>query len=373
MTVQPTKHFAQAELERRILHGLGYEWEIAADVLEPAHRRLIRRPLFSLKDLETKWGYWSRERNEICLGRRLVLNYPWDSVREVFRHEMAHQVAAQILGASDSSPHGPLFQRACRLLRANPMASGTYRPLHDRIRNSAASSRDKILVRVKKLLALAESQNHYEAEAAMTKAHELIAKYNVEAITREYQRDFISIFVGKPALRHPREDYHLANLLQDFYFVRGLWISTFVLPKNKMGRVLEISGTLHSIQMASYVYDFIQQFIYGQWTEYNQSKRLNRYRRTDFAVGIIEGFRGKLELQRSKYINTHSPLALVKAEDPLLEKYIAYKYPRTVTVRKAVSRQDDSVLKDGRTAGKRLVITKGITENRTGRIRLIKM
>jgi hypothetical protein len=373
METQSKQHVVQAELERRILHGLGCEWEIAANILEPAHRKSIHRPLFSLKELETKWGYWSRDRNEICLSRKLVLNYPWESVRDVLRHEMAHQVAAKILGAPDSSPHGPQFQKACRLLRANPMATGTYRPLHDRIRNSGASSQDKILMRVKKLLALAESQNHYEAEAAMAKAHELIAKYNLEVIAHEVQRDFISIFAGKPALRHPREDYHLANLLRDFYFVRGIWISAFVLPKNKMGRVLEISGILHNVQIASYVYNFIKQFIHGQWSEYNQSKRLNRYRLTDFAVGIIEGFRSKLDLQGSKSSRAHRDLALVKTEDPLLEQYLAFKYPHTVTVRKVVSTQDETVLKDGRRAGKRLVIAKGITDNTTGRIRLIKM
>ncbi len=65
--------------------------------------------------------------------------------------------------------------------------------------------------------------------------------------------------------------------------------------KGKMGRVLEISGVVQNLKIAEYVHDFIGQFIDAQWRKYNQGKRLNRYRKTDFAVGIIEGFRDKLE------------------------------------------------------------------------------
>ena len=67
----------------------------------------------------------------------------------------------------------------------------------------------------------------------MLKAHELIAKYNVDLLDAEDRRDVIGIFIGKPALRHPKEDYFLANLLQNFYFVRGLWVSAYVLDREK--------------------------------------------------------------------------------------------------------------------------------------------
>ena len=144
-------------------------------------------------------------------------------------------------------------------------------------------------------MALAESPNQHEAEAAMAKAHDLIAKYNLDLLSRTENRDFISLFVGRPALRHFAEDYSLAHLLQDFYFVQGIWVSSYVPEKRRMGRVLEISGTIPNVKMAGYVHDFVQRFIHSQWTEYNQDKGLNRYRLTDFAVGIIEGFRSKLE------------------------------------------------------------------------------
>jgi len=204
----------------------------------------------------------------------------------------------------------------------------------------------------------------------MAKAHELIAKYNVDLLARHENRDFVSIFVGDPALRHFREDYHLSSLVQDFYFVYGIWVPAYVMGKGKMGRVLEINGTVENVRIASYVYDFVKHFIDSQWHAYNKDNDLNRYRKTDFAVGIIEGFRLKLQLQTEKQKRITSKLALIKMQDPLLEEHIHYKYPHAANVRGRAVRKDKHVLKDGISVGKKLVIYKGVAEKRTN-IRLL--
>jgi len=365
------KNQARQELERGILQGMACEWEAALLNLEPNQRQYIRRPLFAIKDMQTRWGNWSREKREISLSRQLVMNYPWDSIRDVLRHETAHQIAQQLFGASTQTPHGPAFKQACDLLRIDPAASSNYQPLQDRFLQDHSDQYDKRMLRIKKLLALAESQNHFEADAAMTKAHELIARHNIELNRQEDKRDFLSIFIGHPALRHPREDYHLANLLQDYYFISGIWVTAYVVEKGKMGRVLEISGTVQNLKIAEYVYDFIVQFIDAQWHQYNRQKRLNRYRKTDFAVGIIEGFRGKLESSVVKKKTKKDIFALIKKGDPQLEKYFKFKYPHTASVKKAAHHQDVRVIRDGKKVGKKLVIAKGVCERKTGKLRLI--
>jgi hypothetical protein len=211
-------------------------------------------------------------------------------------------------------------------------------------------------------MALAESPNQHEAEAAMTKSHELIAKYNLDLLDREEKRDFISVFVGRPVLRHFAEDYFLAHLLQDFYFVQGIWVSAYVPEKRKMGRALEINGTIPNARMASYVNDFVKGVIHSQWAEYNKDRGLTRYRLTDFAVGIIEGFRSKLESQQEKKGPARGSLALKKMQDPFLKEYLAYRYPHTAMVKTGAGRQDGGVRKDGKQIGKNLVISKGIME-----------
>ena len=231
--------------------------------------------------------------------------------------------------------------------------------------------RDKIMIRVKKLLALAESPNRNEAEAAMTKAHELIAKYHVAILSQDNRREFISVFLGKPALRHRREEYHLSRLIQDFYFVQGIWIPAYVIDKGKMGRVLEISGTIHYVRIAHYVYDFMVNFIHSQWNEYNKEKRFPLNRKTDFAVGIIEGFRSRLERQKKSQTRRKEPAALVERKDPLLVEYMKYKYPHTSTFRRNAALEDRKIRKDGIQVGQNLVISKGIMEKGTQRVLLI--
>jgi hypothetical protein len=363
---------ARQDLEHGILHGIACEWETAWLGLDPDKQQLLRRPTFVIQDMKNQWGNWSAEKRQIAISRHLVLDYDWDSVRDVLLHEMAHQIAHELLGASGQTPHGPAFQQACKLLRIHPTASADYLPLQDRLMNDHSSVSDKRMLRIKKLLALAESKNRFEAEAAMTKAHELIARHNIELSNRTDERHFLSIFIGSPALRHPREDYHLANLLQDFYFVCGIWVPAFVLEKQKMGRVLEISGTAHNLKMADYVHDFIRAFIDAQWVTYNQDKRLNRYRKTDFAVGIIEGFRNKLESNINPKKASPNLLALIQKKDPRLDKYYQFRYPHTASIQRAASRRDARVLKDGQKVGQKLIIAKGISEQRTDRSRMIE-
>ena len=104
------KNQACRELERGILKGMASEWEAALHNLDPIRRQLIRKPLFAIRDMQTRWGTWSKEKREIALSRQLVLNYPWDSIRDVLLHEMAHQIAQQLFGASRQTPHGPAFK-----------------------------------------------------------------------------------------------------------------------------------------------------------------------------------------------------------------------------------------------------------------------
>jgi len=343
-------------LERCLLQGLACEWEKALWVLPRTQREKMRPPLFRLWDFQDRWGSWSREKREIALSLNLVLNYSWDSVREVLLHEIAHQFADEVLEAIFDPPHGLQFQKACSLLRANPRASGSYPLLDERIRDGGALPADKNLLRVQKLMALAASPNLHEAEAAMAKAHALMRKYNFRVLEGG-ESSFETVSLGRPALRHPAEEYALANLLQEFYFVQGIWVSAFVLEKKKMGRVLEVSGTLPNLRVAGYVYHFVSRFIQSKWKEYKAERNLTRRRQTDFALGVIEGFRSKL-----KSVHGARPAsdALLRLENPQLQKFIADKYPRTAKISGGRIRQDRQVLEDGRKAGKMLVIAKGV-------------
>jgi hypothetical protein len=361
MTMQKQdKSAMRSDLERRILKGLSYEWDATLWALNPRDQPEIKKPLFSLKDLTTRLGYWSSERGEICLSRNLVMNHSWDSVIEVLRHEMAHQLADQGMGARYETAHGPSFLSACRILRANPKASGAYPALDEQVLKEKENVEDKRLMRIKKLMALAESRNINEAESAMAKAHELIAKYNLEVFRQNQPRSFYSVFLGRPGLRHTRDAYQLARLICDFYCVEGIWISAYVVEKEKMGRVLEISGTRPNIQIAAYVHDFVIHFINSKWQAYIGLKNGNARRKTDFAAGIIEGFTSKMKPGTRPENSVSSSTALMKIDDPLLTNYFSRRYPRILRFSRNMTLQDARAYAAGVDMGKSLVISKGI-------------
>jgi hypothetical protein len=349
-------------LERRILHGLSCEWEAAIWAVSVDVRRQMRKPLFALRDFQNRLGYWSSEKREIGLSRQFVMNHSWNDIREVLLHEMAHQFASEVLNAQQETPHGNCFQNACRILKANPRATGTFIPLSQQIFQTSECETDKIRLRIQKLMALAQSSNLFEAEAAMIKAHELMAKYEIEQIVQNAPREYFSIFVEKPALRHFREDYSLALLLMDYYFVKGIWVGAYVIEKGKMGRVLELSGTARNLQISRYIFEYIKQFIESEWKKYNADGKLNRYRKTDFSSGILSGFRMKLEQESPAGKGVSLSLSPVPFQDVQLKQYVEMRFPRLRTFQRKCGRCYSDVLSDGTEIGKTLVIRKGISQ-----------
>ena len=349
------------ELERKILHGLSCEWDRAAADLDPHFRKQFHKPQFALKDMKKQWGQWDGPKRMICLSRDLVRDHSWDAVREILFHEMSHQLAEEVLCAGNETAHGKTFHTACNLLRANPAASGSVAALDERVKQETGRTEDATMIRIGKLMALAQSDNIHEAEVAMAKAHYILEKHNLEYLEGPHDRKYESIFLGRPALRHFREHYHLSNLLQEFYFVFCIWVPAYVMEKGKMGNVLEVSGTPQNLKIAEYVYEFVLNTIHEQWRRYNKDKSLNRYRKTDFSVGIIQGFSEKLRSNAGgRIVQQKRSNALILAEDTHLKTYVKTKYPRVTHIRSRPRRTHKKVVKEGIGIGEKMVIYKGI-------------
>jgi hypothetical protein len=100
-------------------------------------------------------------------------------------------------------------------------------------------------------------------------------------------------------------------------------------------------------------------------------KGLNRHRLTDFAVGIIEGFRSKLQQHRDQKPEAPGTCLPLKIEDPQLRTYIVERYPRIRRFSRNVSNQDQTVLWDGMQIGLEMVLSRGISgQSSAGRKRL---
>lgn len=341
-------------LEQAVLHGLMAHWVEEVRYLF-GHSPPLQPPVFALREFERRWGQWSPDHREIAIRKRLVTDFPWRCVRDVLRHEMAHQYVDEVLGG-ENQPHGPLFREACKTFRADPRAAGDFEPLRVGLPSPERSPEDRMMVKVQKLFALGESPNLHEAEAAMQKAHQLIRRHNLSLTDDHRPRDYLTLCIGDAALRHPGWRSWLAGLLSEFYGVYCIWIPMYVLPKAKMGTILEISGTGANVKIASYVHDFVAHYITSRWQTYRLETGVSHHRRNDFAVGILRGFREKLVPPG----NDAGEHALVPMNDPGLRTYVQWRYPRVANRGSRSRSVDPSVLRAGERVGRNLVLAKGV-------------
>jgi len=355
------------ELERRMLHGLICEWKNAVSFLSPTIRHRLTLPSFELRDFEKRWAEWNRERRVMAFSRKLVMNYRWMTVCEVLLHELAHQLTDEVFSGADQ-PHGARFHEACRLLNADPHAAGDFPSLYETLNTSGFDDNDRILLRVKKLLALSESPNRHEAELAMTKVHETIARYNIDLLSSPASRQYCSLCLGEPQLRQSADDYALSRLLQGFYFVEAVWIGAYVIDRAKMGRILEISGTTENVKMAGYVYDFLKRVIKEQWQVFTKRRAGTSGGKVDFALGLLSGFSEKLKTQDGQ-LEKDSPAtyALMKRDDVQLVAYLRARHPRLRKMSGSGRRIDEQVHRAGQKVGRNTILSKPIEHGTTCR------
>ncbi|MFZ5569738.1 MAG: DUF7168 domain-containing protein [Thermodesulfobacteriota bacterium] len=358
---KPTSAAIQEQLDNSILKGLQLEWQAIHQELAEEYRSRIRLPVFRLTGGIHPTASWTEAGYLLSFSREFILGTDWGSLIEVLRHEMAHQLASSLDGARKEPPHGPLFRKACDILHADPRATGTRRILQDSVRDD--TPQDRLIRKVRLLMQLAESENPHESALAAAKANELITKYNLAILETPEKRSFVSLFLGEPALRHAASTVSITALLEAHYFVQVVWISSYVLAKGKMGRVPEVSGTPPNVLIASYVFDYLQQYITSRWDEYRRKEKSARKGKAGFALGIVDGFRKTLDKRKSEtmegYRKKTTPNHLVLLEDDQLNHYVGFRYHRLRSFRRA-SDVDPSAYSAGKTIGEKLVISKGI-------------
>ncbi len=353
-------------LERAILEKLYQEWRISVLNLKrrnPTLVPLMERPRIVISDMDSTLGLWDPVLKEIRMARGLVTEGRWDSVVEVLHHEMAHQLASALPGAARETAHGPRFVECCRMLGANPRASGSYQTLEQRVWGGEGADDDRIMVKVKKLMALAASKNPHEAALAAAKAGELIARYNIEAIRSNEPRKFESIIITDAVLKRTQSEIFGAIILDHHYFVQSVWIPVYVPEKEKMGMALEISGTPSNLKIAAYVFDFVLGYARRSWVDYKKRHPSCRSR-SGYMTGVVQGFSQTLDRRSLDLIQKQTPLSgnsLVAVKDYQLDAYVDRRYPWVRSVGVSHGSRSQAAYSSGISKGRDLVLSKAVT------------
>jgi hypothetical protein len=344
-----------ATLEAALLRQLGETW---AEINQNHFRGRLRRPVFGLAE-GSRLGAWIGERRTLELSRALVLEQPWGVVREVCKHEMVHQFVDEVLQIHDQSAHGPAFEGLCLQHGIDPAASG--------LPAAGPDGGSVALRRIARLLALAQSPNVHEAEAAMQQARRLMLKHNIDAATAAAREGFSFRHLGIPRRRIDAHEQVLAGILAEHFFVEVIWVPSYLPREGRSGRVLELCGTTSNLDVAAYVHGFVLETGERLWREHRRRQRIpgDRERRR-FLLGVMIGFEEKLaagaaESQRE---------GLIWRGDPALETYLQRRYPRR-SGGGSIGFHRTAAYEHGRSAGQKIVLHRGVGDAPAQRGRLL--
>jgi predicted SprT family Zn-dependent metalloprotease len=348
-----------AELEAALVRELRLVYE---DLNHGFFRRRLTPAAIELSDAPARLGRWVPDVRTIEIARRLVLGHPWGVVVEVLKHEMAHQYVHEVLGKTDESAHGPAFRDLCELLGIDGSAAGMPKA-------SETSDQDaRVLERIAKLLALAESANVNEAQAAMNAAQRLMLKHNLESIGDGRRGKAYGFrHLGTPTGRVSEAERLLGAILGKHFFVEVIWVPVYRPTEGKRGSVLEAVGTPSNLEMAAYVHAFLTHTAEALWREHKRQKgiRGDRDRRT-FIAGVMVGFLEKLNAQRVQ----NKEQGMIWVGDADLEGFYRKRHPRIVHVRHTGHRRTEAH-HHGREAGRKIVLHKPVQGGPTGGVKLL--
>ena len=339
-------------LEAALLRQLLATWRTLNDSY---FKGRLQPPTLALADGAHKLGQWLAGERRIELQRAFVVDGSWGAVVEVLKHEMAHQFVSEVLGDPDQAPHGPAFRAVCERHGIDASATGVPEA-------AATPEADRILQRVAKLLALAESPNVHEAELAMAEAQRLMLRHNVDATARSA---YSFRHLGTPSGRVGEHERILANILNDHFFVECIWVPVWRAREGKRGSVLEVCGTTVNLTIAEHTHAFLTHTAERLWAQYRREHAVgNRDRRT-YLAGVMTGFREKLDAQRKR----HAREGLVWIGDADLTRYWRRRHPYVRFTRHVGAAQNEAHA-HGRAAGRNIVLQRAMHE-RVSRGRLL--
>lgn len=338
------------------MRELSLEWHRINDLF---FRGVMRSPTLALLEGEGRLGVYDPRLRRIALAHHLIFGHPWGSTVEVLKHEMAHQYVFEVLAVTDETAHGRAFQEVCARLGIDAAASGLPGAV------SRSEEEERVLERIARLLALAESPNEHEAQAAMNAAQKLMLRYNLSAAGRPAAYQFRHL--GVPTGRTQEPERWLATILNEHFFVETIWVPVFRPEIGKKGTVLEVCGTPANLDMATYVYSFLRETAERLWLAHKKrtGERANKDRQK-FLAGVMLGFREKLKSQERQ----HQQEGLIWVRDGNLDGYLRQRYPRVRTVRYQ-SGGNSAAYEHGKEAGRSIVLHRPVSEGSSGNVRLL--
>jgi hypothetical protein len=335
------------DLQHATLHALRRSY---AEINSTFFKGQLRAPTLTLTGSSRTLGRWRKQDRTLEISWELLAQRSWGAMVEVLKHEMAHQYVDEVLRRHQDPAHGTAFRAVCQERGIDARASGT--PV-DRV---LPDEQGRVLERVTKLLALAQSPNEHEAQSAALAAQRLMLKYNLKNVATQGARGYGFRHLGRSTGRTSESERILAAILGEHFFVEAIWVPVWRPLEGKRGTVLEVCGTPENLELAEYAHSFLTHTAERLWREYKRAHGIRRNAdRRSFHAGVMSGFREKLARQK----RAQERQGLVWVGDGDLIRFLRQRHPYVRHTRH-VSRHRAEVYGHGKEAGRGIVLHRGI-------------
>jgi len=327
-------------------------------------------PLLEISASSSNWGSWHPATRTIKVSSRLITLHTWDVVLCVFKHEIAHQIVSEIFHSSEK--HGPLFDRSCAMLGVPDSFRGASGDLPRTIRSieekAATSPQRKMLDKIEKLLALAQSHNEHESLLAMEKANRLIEKYNIRRVELSQKAHYDFIIINHKKKRIENYQRKICTILANHFFVKVILSNSYDALQCCSHKTIEIFGTTENVLIAHYVYDFLLGQMDFLWNQFRKKNNTSGRQKRSYWLGVLDGFAKKLssKKQMSSDKNTialqgkKNLSVMLCDQDQALGLFIEQRYPRLTRRTYASAKVHMKEYEAGHKDGKKLRLSKGV-------------
>lgn len=309
-----------------------------------------------LFEKENLLGYFDSKYYTIGIHRNLILLGDQDQnlLDNILRHEIGHYLCFILYGKSIKD-HGPEYRQLCQQCHWNESVYSAKLKVEQDYLSSNIQKNHAILDKVKKLLALAESQNENESRMATLKANELIQKHQLEHTRKslgpeceeDEENEMVcqTVWVGT---RNNNKMLCISEILGEF----------FVYPYFNYGKGevrLEIMGRKEQVLTADYLCKYYQNEFERLWKLETSLKGMRQ--KNSFFRGLTQGH---LNHMRAKQKSSHAHQALIQIKADLQTQ--VRRYLPQVQGRAHDYQSDRQAQLKGQATGASLEIRKGLEQ-----------
>ena len=322
-------------------------------------------PIIRIAELQSSWGLWQSHPRMITIARRLITNYPWNTVIEVLKHEMAHQMVSEI-HRRDDEQHGELFKTCCRQLGMARWSMQAEIELGAQVFANESEAGDvahnPMLRKVKKLLALGNSSEKHEAELAMQRVREICDRHNLKSLP-EPDDQYVMQILNQHKQRLSREQLTICGLLTSNFAVNVICASLYNAADNTTHRTIELFGRAADVKIAEYVYHFLLNQINMLWDKARKVLPAQARRsKSSFSEGLLAGFAQTLA-RRENTSAAQQARALTVQLQAQAVSFSKTRCPRVRSVSVGGRRYRRDSYARGYAAGRKLKLRQGVDDS----------